>query len=299
VIPKRSSEVGLARARLMIPPALVAMALLDALLCRARGLQFTNWSQLALVTLGVAAVGLGYRLTGRSRRLGRVAFWVVLWIVFSVVGGVLTYAVAARGGPLWDARFAALDRAIGFEWTTWFGFVNRHPAIKLPLALAYASLMPQILLAIFRFSWREGDPRNGELLGAVIFSLLLTTALFKLLPSLGPGLSVPAFRELYLDDLLALRNGAATVFAMPHLRGLIAFPSFHAVLAVLFTHAHRGRPGFVAILVLNAVMLLSVPSEGGHYLVDVVAGLAIAAAAILGLHCLRRHERALLLPHLA
>ena len=32
---------------------------------------------------------------------------------------------------------------------------------------------------------------------------------------------------------------------------------------------------------LNALMLLSIPSEGGHYLVDVLGGIAVGGLAIL------------------
>jgi hypothetical protein len=53
------------------------------------------------------------------------------------------------------------------------------------------------------------------------------------------------------------------------------------VLAVLFTYAFRGTGliGYV-IAALNMVMLLAIPPAGGHYLVDVIAGGALALGAI-------------------
>jgi membrane-associated phospholipid phosphatase len=58
-------------------------------------------------------------------------------------------------------------------------------------------------------------------------------------------------------------------------------PSYHTALAVLFTYAFRGTGliGYV-IAALNTVMLLSIPPIGGHYLVDMVAGGALAIGAI-------------------
>ena len=32
---------------------------------------------------------------------------------------------------------------------------------------------------------------------------------------------------------------------------------------------------------LNVLMILSIPSEGGHYLVDVIAGIIVAVVSIL------------------
>jgi membrane-associated phospholipid phosphatase len=49
----------------------------------------------------------------------------------------------------------------------------------------------------------------------------------------------------------------------------------------LFTYAHRGSRLFVPVAVFNALMLLSIPSEGGHYLVDVLGGVTVGGLAIV------------------
>ena len=65
------------------------------------------------------------------------------------------------------------------------------------------------------------------------------------------------------------------------MEGIVTMPSYHTVLAVLLTYAFR-RTGLVGygIATLNFVMLLSIPPIGGHYLVDVLAGGALALGAI-------------------
>jgi membrane-associated phospholipid phosphatase len=67
---------------------------------------------------------------------------------------------------------------------------------------------------------------------------------------------------------------------LQRLDGLITFPSFHTAVAVLMVHAARGTSCFWLAIVVNALMILSTFTEGGHYLVDVVAGAAIALLAI-------------------
>ena len=58
-------------------------------------------------------------------------------------------------------------------------------------------------------------------------------------------------------------------------------PSYHTVLAILIIYAYRGcRRLFTLALVLNGVMLLSLLSEGGHYLIDLIAGGAVAVVTI-------------------
>jgi hypothetical protein len=284
------------RSPLVILIALAAMALADVALCHGFGVSFTHWGRVVPVTVAIAAVGAVYRWSGRSPRIANMALWVVLWISFSVVGAILTYAAATHAGPLRDAAYAAFDRSLGFDWTAWFDFVNRHGVLKVALALIYMSLTAQILLSVFVFAYRGWDERNSELLLCVIVALVMTTAVFALFPALGPCTGVRLFDDLYLGDLIGLRDGSLTSFDLPQMKGIIAFPSFHAVLAALFTYAHRGWRGFAPVAALNTVMLATIPSEGGHYLVDVIAGLAIAGVAILLVRMTQPVERAVMRP---
>ena len=68
---------------------------------------------------------------------------------------------------------------------------------------------------------------------------------------------------------------------MANLTGVVPFPSFHAATAVIYLWALWAvwwmRP--VAI-VANIGMLLATPYIGGHYFVDVFAGIGIAVTAI-------------------
>jgi membrane-associated phospholipid phosphatase len=147
--------------------------------------------------------------------------------------------------------------------------------------VAYRSLAAQIVLSVLWLSWRGRDDRNAELLINTTIGLLLTAAVFFLFPTLGPCVGVPACQDAYLDDLVGLRHGSLPSLDIMLLKGVIAFPSFHAVLAILFTYAHRDSPIFLPVAAFNALMLLSIPSEGGHYLVDVLGGIAVGGLAIL------------------
>ena len=64
-------------------------------------------------------------------------------------------------------------------------------------------------------------------------------------------------------------------------QGLVVFPSFHATLAVLCACA--ARPLFILkypLLALNLLILLSTPAMGGHYFIDIAAGIILAALTI-------------------
>lgn len=127
---------------------------------------------------------------------------------------------------------------------------------------------------------------------ALLLTLLVVTAISAPVPAVG------AYRQLgigpadhphidplgYLDtlrDLPRVRDGSLRVLDLMRLVGIIAFPSFHAAAAVLCLWAFWPiwwiRP---AAVIVDGAMLFATPIGGGHYFVDVAAGLAIAVGAI-------------------
>jgi membrane-associated phospholipid phosphatase len=68
-------------------------------------------------------------------------------------------------------------------------------------------------------------------------------------------------------------------------------PSFHTEMAVIFAYALRRVPVVSVIgVALNAVMIASTPTEGGHYLADVIGGLLLALALIGVARSMRRRR---------
>ena len=179
--------------------------------------------------------------------------------------------------PLTTAALAAADAALGFDWRGWYDFLAPHRGLRFALWLAYSSLFPQILLTIFWFSSTGADDTNYELLLTNIVSLSATTAVFL-------DFRRSATRKPRVDPiwpvLLALRAGGPLSFDLSQLQGLISFPSYHTVLVVLLTYAHRHSALFLPVALVNAVMLFSIPSVGQHYLIDMIAGAAVAGLAI-------------------
>ncbi len=273
---------------------LAILGLCDACWCLVRDIAVADCLPFVIVSAGLLAIALIGCRDRRARRIAAIAEGLVLWLIFSAAGALLTYLAAARGGPLYDRAAAAADAALGFDWNAWFRFIAGHPALHWPLAAAYKTLLPQILFSVLWFSRADRDWRSAELLTNAIVALLLTTAIFSMFPTFGPGVGVPALSAAYVQDLANLRAGALPAIDLMLLKGVIAFPSYHAVLAVLFTYAHRRSPTFLPIAALNLVMLASLPSEGGHYLIDVVGGLAVATTAILSTRILPSRQPALL-----
>ncbi len=91
--------------------------------------------------------------------------------------------------------------------------------------------------------------------------------------------------QAYLDqvrDLAPVRDGVLRHLDLFGLAGIVTFPSFHAASALLYGWAlwpvRWIRPFAVFA---NVAMLAATPIAGGHYFVDLLAGLAVALAAIV------------------
>src|SRR6185437_8994857 len=73
-------------------------------------------------------------------------------------------------------------------------------------------------------------------------------------------------------------------------KGLIGFPSYHAVLALLVVWYARPLAVIRWIaLAINGLVLIATPIQGGHHVIDVVAGFAVAALAIRAADLAIRH----------
>ena len=237
------------------------------------------------VVIFMTAIAAFYRVRRRSTEIADMACYAALWIAFTMAGAIFTYLTATLRLPLRDAELQAVDAWLGFNWLDWFRFVGAHPVFKVVLAMAYSSLMLQIVGSVLYFSYRGTIERSDRLWWAAIVSLILTSLLSGAIPALGAGVHLGAAeiaQATYLPHLLALRDGSASTFSVESIQGIVTFPSYHTVLAVLLTHAYLGsRRMLLFTSILNGLMLLSIPLYGSHYLSDMLAGGAVAAVSIL------------------
>lgn len=204
----------------------------------------------------------------------------------------MTYIAASADLPLRDASLAALDRALALDWPAYFAVMSKYHIVVVGSVLGYSMIgwplfgVPLVLGLTRRYR------RLQEFTLAFALALIVTTAISALMPAIGIY-DAHAFTrsdavfssEAYLDhlrDFPHVRDGTLRVLDLINLTGIVTFPSFHAAAAIIYLWAFWAvwwmRP--IALLA-NGGMLLATPFIGGHYFVDVFAGMAVAAAAIL------------------
>ena len=262
------------------PPGFIiaALAILVVALNAAIPLTWVNpaykllWPSLAFFAIAVVC-----HLRKRERAIVEIPLYLGYWMFYPSFLAKLTYFAARARFPLQDKLFLASDAAMGFHWVAWVPFLLAHPLLLQIQTFAYGSTFWQPLLAIPLLTLLGPPGRNSEFLTVMLFGGGLTTLTFMLLPTLGPldmaGVSAPSGKFIHL-----LRSG----FDGPYqLGGIISFPSFHIVMAILDTAIYRGiRVLQPLALALNLVMLSAIPHQGDHYLSDLIAGAAIAIVSI-------------------
>jgi hypothetical protein len=269
---------------------IAAAATLAAGWMAALGVRFDEASlypTLAFSGLLVACIGL-YRLLAMCLpRLGGVVA-VVNDLLLSLVQLLalisaflpLTYLAVTIGFPLVDAKLAMLDATLfGFDWDAYSLWVAAHPLLDTAMKQAYGTIFWQGAAVLLIGSLAHTGERNSEALWLLAISLILTIAVFCFTPALG---KLGRAGDGQIIAVEAIRGGHWARFSYDGAAGIISFPSFHATLAVILTYCARRQRLVLALLVpLNLFMGAAIPVVGGHYLIDIPGGVAIAAISIL------------------
>jgi PAP2 superfamily protein len=241
-----------------------------------------------LIVIGALGLSAFYTVMRPDERVARLFRAAIELFLLSFLCGSLSYAATSLNRPLWDDVFVAWDQALGFDWRHWLGVLNEHPKINLVLALAYHSMWPQLVLVIVALVTVRDYRRLDVFLLAFGLAAAITVVIAGFMPALSPlahfaivpadhpniVLAVPREFEM---QALALRDGSMRVIELGEAQGLVTFPSFHTVVAVLLLIGFCRVPYLRWVsFVLNTLMLISIPIEGSHYLVDLIAGIGVA-----------------------
>lgn len=227
-------------------------------------------------------------------------------VVISYAGIVWSYSAISFELPLADSYLIALDRGLGFDWLSFVSIIDRMPWLDFVLFAAYQSFMYQLLL-IPLFLVATGLATRGYMLVAGFGLLCMVSSIISIwFPALGAhvALSVdpaslkhlnPHFGYAFLEQFHSVRDDTVFLLTVNKAAGILTFPSVHAGAACLCAWAAWGSRllRFPAVLA-NIAMAISAVSHGSHYLVDVVAGVALAASIVLLLDVLVKRPNLLL-----
>jgi hypothetical protein len=272
---------------------IAGVAAVDAAWIAVAGYRFDAASLIRLAVivpllLAVAEVYRRWRPMPKFAVMTRETAWL---LAFSAAAAVLSNLVVTLDFPRIDEELAALDRAFGFGWPAFYAAVTSRYLLGIVFSALYFAALPLIAFAVIGLCAMERTDRASELVLAAMIGALIAIAISAVLPSSGalawfrPDDSGLVHRPIvdlaYKQTFFDLRDGGATFFSLDGIKGLIAFPSYHATLNVIVVLAFRGMPKFFwPLFGLTVAMLATTPVEGGHHLADAVGGVVVAVVAV-------------------
>ena len=175
------------------------LALVDAIWAGAAGFEFV-WGDLlrTCISVGIlAAVSYFYTVYRPIKQFANVSLWTAILILFSAVAATSSYLFTSLGLPLNDATLAAMDRAIGFNWTAALSFFADHRTMAIIFSISYASTLLLVAVTLLYLGFSKRFRELEIFMTALIISCIISIAVSGLFPShRGLCLLCPVCRTL-------------------------------------------------------------------------------------------------------
>jgi membrane-associated phospholipid phosphatase len=199
---------------------------------------------------------------------------------FGPVANTLSCLALTTNMPMIDPALAQMDRALGLDWIGWWSLLEHHPRFHEVLQWVYPLLQAEFVIVAAYMCLVERRQELDRLLSATLISILAIMPFSALIPAVGAGVYYGIEQESWVADIVSLRAHTGDIVRSS---GPISFPSLHTISTLLLMDAlRRDKLLFLPSLVFNGLMLLSIPTEGAHYFVDMLAG-GIVAWAVLSI----------------
>lgn len=226
----------------------------------------------------------------------------VAWLALRV----FNHLMFTLAGDYIDPWLSAADASLGLSWFGYASWVNAHPLVLATLDRAYTGLPEASIFAYIGITLFARRETASEFLALFTATAVTVCVLLPFFPAVGATVyyadavaSLGNLRDVGVHHMPYydyLRGQSAPTLFLESLPGLATFPSFHTAMGILIIYFTRERMLLLIPATLySLLMIAATPIQGGHHLVDLLAGaaMALAAIALLRLATARKHRRAL------
>ncbi|MGX7952290.1 phosphatase PAP2 family protein [Tsuneonella sp. HG249] len=224
-----------------------------------------------------------------DKRLAHSAGIVGVGTIALMLCGIISNAGLRLGAPLTDETLAAVDAAMGLHVDETVRSMAQHPSLIDALASAYNASGVLVVGLIALALIFDAPAKAWELTGTAVISMQAVALLSIAMPAVGAmtflgmgdlqGAGLPAGAGIYHLEAFSHFRGGPNVLRLADLNGLVTFPSFHTILALLATQAlWDTRLRWPGVAWTAGVIVSTIPI-GGHYVVDLGAGFLVWLAA--------------------
>ncbi len=195
--------------------------------------------------------------------------------------------------PYVDAMLIDWDEKLGYDWPAYYHFVMTNDTVRTVMAYCYTSLTFVSMIAFLILMLQGNLKRTRFFLETFLATAVVCTVAGLFFPAkaavatyYGDAFTHANIATLpgvyHILPLERIRSGAPVAFDIYDLPGLVTFPSFHTAAGIILAISFWRTSLFPIILGYTAIMIASTPVFGGHYLVDLIGGVAIAGLVAFG-----------------
>lgn len=268
--------------------AVAASALASSVVLARTGMQLA-WNDLLPITaLAFLLLGLAAfcHMRYEDKRLAHAAAVLGIATLALMTCGVLSNGGLRLRMPLSDPLLATIDASIGIHVGSIVRWSAEVPILIDGLAIVYNASHILLTLLICWLIVRKHFAKVWELLATVTLSMQFVALVSILMPAWGAmhhfslldlqGNGLPLGAGVYHGEAFRhFYEGSDPYLRLTDTSGVVTFPSFHTVLALLIAQALFRTPLQWASFVVCGVTIFSTIPIGGHYAVDLAGGAVI------------------------
>lgn len=272
---------------------IVVLFLLDAILIQIKGVgvDWTGYGVTCAIGIGAIVIGQLYRTKRLEEKIALATTASGLFILFTISCSIFNYLLLPVGDRRIDPLLIKLDAMLHYSWPEAVVYVASLPWLASLLRFIYMSSLPQLIVILIILGFLGQRERLHQFLLTGVFGALMAIAFWAVFPSSGPSafeiLPAEVARSFvvgaaYGTELNRLALDGPSFLSPKDALGLIAFPSFHTVMACMAVwFMAQTKRVFPLFLIVNILMLPAILVQGGHHLVDVFAGFIVFGLALV------------------
>jgi hypothetical protein len=200
--------------------------------------------------------------------------------------GLVSCTGLRLGFPLTDSLLARGDALAGFDVSKVAAFVATQPAFSSLLHFAYNISGPLCVAAVGWNLFRKDRLLVWRVVATLVVASQITALASILFPAQGAtvwlglealqGNGLPYGAGTYsAAEFVHFYSGGDLLVRREDMNGIVCFPSFHTVMALVILQGFANSPLKWAALLWSALTIVSTVPMGGHYVIDLGGGVLV------------------------
>lgn len=246
----------------------------------------TEFGKFVLLAAGVGGLAAYCHWRQHPWRLTDSAAAVSLVTLSLLLCGLVSCTGLRLGLPLADPLLARSDALVGFDVSRVSSFVAGEPALSWLLHLAYNASAPLCAAAVAWHLFRKDRLAMWRVVATLVVAMQIVAIVSVLFPAQGAtvwmgldvlqGNGLPHGAGTYFTTAFAhFYSGSDLLVRREDMNGIVCFPSFHTVMALVILQSFAHSPLKWLALPWSVLTIVSTVPMGGHYVIDLAGGVLV------------------------